>query len=155
DFAVATAISVAKPIEKPREVEDLIVTVRGIGNSKLILSDSRQQGKSVDGVSGAYHIHIAAQTFDASNSAVLPSKNPDVQPFIRRAPYLETDANEIAETAVKIKGAETNAYKVAVAIRDWVHTKMTPDYSIGVPRSCTDVLRKPRGVCRDYATLFC
>jgi hypothetical protein len=31
---------------------------------------------------------------------------------------------------------------------------MKPDYTIGVPRSCKDVLQRPRGVCRDYATLF-
>ena len=31
---------------------------------------------------------------------------------------------------------------------------MTPDASIGVPRSASDILNRRRGVCRDYATLF-
>ena len=31
---------------------------------------------------------------------------------------------------------------------------MTPDASIGVPRSASDIYEKRRGVCRDYATLY-
>lgn len=31
---------------------------------------------------------------------------------------------------------------------------MTPDASIGVPRTSTDIFARRRGVCRDYATLY-
>ncbi len=155
DFAVATAIAVAKPISNPRAVRDLTVTIRGIDDPKLIISDARQQGKPVSGKAGEYRVHIKAEAFDAAHSVPLPIESKELQLYLQRAPYLETDSPEIIETARKIRGDEVSAYKVAIAIRDWVHEKMTPDYSIGVPRSCTDVLQKPRGVCRDYATLFC
>ena len=74
--------------------------------------------------------------------------------YLEPAAYLNTDLPELRQVALSVRGSETNAYKVALALRDWVHQNMTPDASIGVPRSAADVLKRKRGVCRDYATLY-
>jgi transglutaminase-like putative cysteine protease len=97
---------------------------------------------------------IRAETFDAATAASLPIGDPNLAPYLESAPFLELDEPEIRKKAAELRGTETNSYKVAQNIRKWIHANMKPDYTIGVPRGCADVLKKPRGVCRDYATLF-
>jgi len=154
DFAQATAVAINRPIDNPREVASLAVTLSGIDDPKLILSDARQRAERLSAGENRWRMTIRAGRFDADRSVSLPVSEPSVQSQLTRAPYLETDDPKIAKLAAELRGQETNAYKVAMKVRDWVHKSMTPDYSIGVPRSCVEVNGKRRGVCRDYATLF-
>jgi len=158
DFAQATAVEINRPIENPRSVKSLTITLSGIDDPKLILSDARQHAEKLS--SGAnhanqWHMTILAKAFDPAKSVSLPIHESAVQGQLSRAPYLEIDDPQVAKLAARIRGQETNAYRVAVAIHDWVNRNMTPDYSIGVPRSCVEINGRRRGVCRDYATLFC
>lgn len=154
DFALATAIKVDRPIEKPRDLHALTATLRGITDPSRILSDGRQQLSPESGMPGAFRLSVVARRFDAAESVALPITATAVKPYMERAAYLETDDPQIRATAEKLRGQETNAYKVALAIRKWVHATMKPDYGIGVPQSCVTLYKSPRGVCRDYATLF-
>jgi hypothetical protein len=154
DFALATAVTTDKPINNPRDAKTVSLTIRGVEDPKLILSDSRQQYKEVGDKENVWALTVRAEKFDPASSVSLPIDNPDVQALAQRAPYLETDDPQIKKIADEVKGSETNAYRVAVKIHDWVNSHMTPDYSIGVPRSCAEIIGKRRGVCRDYATLY-
>ncbi len=152
DFAQATAVTVNKPIENPRAVKSLSLLISGIDDPKLIISDERQRAERAG--TDQWSMTIRARRFDAAKSATLPIADSGVQPQLLRAPYLETDDAQIVMIAAELRGQDVNAYNVAVKIHDWVNTHMTPDYSIGVPRSCVEINGKWRGVCRDYATLF-
>lgn len=152
DFALATAITTAKKIPNPRSIRKLVVTVSGVPNRSLILSDERQRAESDK--DGVWQLTINASRFDTSESASLPIRNPSVAAMTKPALYLESDNAEVRRIAAEIRGSETSAAKVAAAIRKWVHARMKPDYSMGVPRSCTELIHRSRGVCRDYATLF-
>ncbi len=152
DIALATAIMVDKPIQKPRTAKLLTVTLKGIDDESRIISDDRQNAKR--DAFGGYSYTVKATRFDAAKSVTLPIAEKTVQPFLHRAAYLETDDPQIMERAQQLRGDETNAYKVATIIRQWVHSTMKPDFTIGVPRSCVSLYKDPKGVCRDYATLF-
>ena len=157
DFAAATAITPDKPIENPRKVRTFKADIAGIGNKNLILSDERQK---VTGIAPGKKSGFVAtfslkdDVFDASNSLSLPMKLTGMDVYLSKSAYLDTENKDIKQTAAEIRGDEKNAYKVCVAIRNWVNREMTPDPSIGVIRSATDVFGRRRGVCRDYATLF-
>jgi len=154
DFALATAITTDKPIHNPRASRSLTVTVFGVEDEALALTDKRQQVATVEGQPNAYSVRVTAEKFDPARSLTLPIKEPSVQVYLRPAPYLETDDPDIQRTARTLRGKEQNAFKVAARVRRWVHAQMKPDFTIGVPRSCSDVYKRRRGVCRDYATLF-
>jgi len=153
DFAVSTAIAANRPIESPRTARALALTISGLDNPERVISDSRQQAAPVAGQEHTYTFRVTARRFDPARSAELPVTDPALQPLLRRAPLLEIDNPRVLSLARRLRGGEKNAYKAARKIHEWVHKNMTGDYSIGVPRSCTDVLERPRGVCRDYATL--
>jgi transglutaminase-like putative cysteine protease len=152
DFAIATAITPSKKIEKPREVHKLVVSISGLPDRSLVLSDERQKVESDK--AGVYQYSIITHKFDETAAARIPVSGTAAQSNVQNAAYLDTEEPAIKKAAADIRGGEDNSWKVAIAIRAWVHGKMTPDYSMGVPRSCTELLSKPRGVCRDYATLF-
>ena len=156
DLAVATSVTTEKVIEDPRRTKHISATLSGIPDKRLILSDERQNAVIVGGDNAPFKVelNVTAEQFSESDSLTLPINRPDMAKYLEKAAYLNTDLPELRQVALSVRGSETNAYKVALALRDWVHQNMTPDASIGVPRSAADVLKRKRGVCRDYATLY-
>ena len=158
DFAVATAVVSDKTLPNPRRLRSLQVEISGIPEPKFVISDARQKvanaHESTDGETYTANYSIHAEVFDAAKSARFPLTNTDVKPYLEKAAYLDTDNAQIKATALKLRGQETSLYRIASKIRDWVSASMTPDASIGVPRSATDIFGRRRGVCRDYATLY-
>jgi transglutaminase-like putative cysteine protease len=157
DFAVATAITTAKPIADPRKAKTLKVEIDGIPNEKLILSDARQQETRLNTHPAppyAVDAQMTAESVDAAQVPSLPIQDPALAPYLKAAPYLPVDDPSIRKTALQVRGAETNPYHIALSLRDWVNNAMTPDPTIGVPRSALDIFQRRRGVCRDYATLY-
>jgi transglutaminase-like putative cysteine protease len=162
DLAVATAIKTEKKIEEPRQTRYLRVRIAGIPERRLILSDARQQvqlekngaapGASVTAI---YELHAepggaAPKTGDKPGGRVPE----DRARYLKAVPYLEVTDPRIREQARQVVGKETDPGRKAEKIRAWIHGRMKADPTIGVPRSATDVLKTPRGVCRDYAVLF-
>lgn len=154
DFAIATAIAADAPIPNPRAARSLSLTLSGIEKQEFLVPDDRQKIAPVEGKPGSYRIEITVKPFDPGQAAQLPITQPALRSFLARAPYLEIDDAPLQRTARALRGQETNAYRVAARIRAWVYENMTPDYTIGVPRSCAEIYKRRRGVCRDYATLF-
>jgi len=157
DFAVATAIATAKPIADPRNLKTLKVVIDGIPTEKLILSDARQQEtRLMTHPVPPYEVtvDVTAESVDEASVPSLPIQDPALAPYLKAAPYLPVDDPSLRKTALQIRGTETNPYRIALSLRDWVNNAMTPDPTIGVPRSATDIFQRRRGVCRDYATLY-
>lgn len=157
DFAVATAIKTAKSIPNPRSAKTLHLTIDGIPDESLLLSDARQKEARITAHPAPPYevdVTVTAESVEGVSIPRLPIKDAALAPYLQAAPYLPVDDPEIRKTAEKVRGTETNPYLVALSLRDWVNNAMTPDPSIGVPRSATDIYKRRRGVCRDYATLY-
>jgi transglutaminase-like putative cysteine protease len=156
DFAIQTAVKVDRAIANERQVRSLQATISGIPQNALLLSDDRQRVTDVTGAPPALaaKFDVNAKPFDPSGSARLPIKDPALAAFRKKAPYLDIGDVNIESTAARLRAGDSNAYEVCVRIRNWVHRVMTPDASIGVPRSASDIFLRRRGVCRDFATLY-
>ncbi|HZP80876.1 MAG TPA: transglutaminase-like domain-containing protein [Chthonomonadaceae bacterium] len=157
DFMIATAIATDKPIENPRRVSGLTVLVSGVPDKQFVFSDDRQKAEILPTANAAdttVRFEVTAKPFDATKSVEMPVTKADFLPYLQKAAYLDTDDPAIQKTALALRGQEKNLYRIACRLRDWVHKNMTPDPSIGVPRSASDIFGRRRGVCRDYATLY-
>jgi hypothetical protein len=152
DFARATAVIADKPIGNPRKLRSLTLEISGVPSPKLVISDFRQQVSPVAGRPGAYRYRIVASSGSAPDRK-MPIKDAALLPYVQKAPYLDTDNAEIRQLARNLRDP-ASARRTASRIRAWINKNLMPDYSIGVPRSATDVLQRRRGVCRDYAVLF-
>jgi len=158
DFADATALKPDHALPQPRALRYLKATISGVPEQNMVPSDARQTSRRASGEAGGDGVTadftVRAERFTAADASQWPTRDPSLLPYLAKAAYLETDDIPIQKTAIQLRGKETNLYKIASNIRDWVHSVMTPDPSIGVMRSAKDVYGRRRGVCRDYATLY-
>lgn len=78
----------------------------------------------------------------------------DLKPFLQSTIYVEADSKTFQDLAKKVVGGETDSAKAAQKIATYVHGLMKPDPTISNLRSASDLLKDPRGVCRDYTLLY-
>lgn len=154
DFALATAIQPGSDIKTPRRLKVFRAEISGVPERNILPSDKRQKMQRVEGKPDTVEVTVEVESMDASSAQLLPIKNPEYNVYLGKAAYLETDNEELQQLVKVIVGSEKNALLAAKKIRNWVNLNMTPDAGIGVPRTALDVLKRKRGVCRDYATLF-
>lgn len=138
DFAVATAVNPGgEAIEDPRACRYLSIQVTEPGKAPEV-----------------FDIHSVSPPADPTMTVRDAAKRPDLAPYLSDAPYLSLDSPEIEKRAQEIRGSRTNLYDITVQIHDWVQKSMTPDGTLGLPRTAGAICADPRGVCRDYATLY-
>ena len=156
DFAVLTSVKANVDIPKPESVRKMTVKLSGKLEPQMGISDGRQKVKWLEPAGGnqVVEYRIESGKFDTKKSAKLPIQGEEYALYVKPAPYLESDAQEIKAKAAEIVGDEKSAYAAASKIRAWVAANMRPQADIGIARPAVDVLRKRVGVCRDYAILF-
>jgi hypothetical protein len=89
-----------------------------------------------------------------ANSEPIANLSDSAPGFLASAPYLSADDPAIKTTAASIVGTQTDSYQAVKLLHDWVYAHMSPVGSLGLPRSASDILAHPQGVCRDYAILY-
>jgi transglutaminase-like putative cysteine protease len=86
-----------------------------------------------------------------SSLAPVPER---LRPYLKASEYVNSDKPVYKEIAQKILGDEKDCAKAAAKIAVYVHNAIKADPSIGAVRTADDILKDPRGVCRDYTTLY-
>lgn len=154
DFAVLTSVKTNKTIPSPRTVRELDIVLGGIVGDEMLINDSRQKARRVQGSDDAVRFQIAAVDFDSSASARLPIVQDGLSEYLSVTPYIDHDVSAVRELAREISGDVRNAYEICSRIRAWLHSNLRTRADIGITRSASDVLKSKEGVCRDYAILF-
>jgi transglutaminase-like putative cysteine protease len=72
--------------------------------------------------------------------------------FLDAEPYLEANAPEIRELAVRLRGTETDPRVVADRINRWVYDSLRKEITVGVP-SALATLRARVGDCNEHTQL--
>lgn len=146
DLAVETAVRTEGVIWSPGHTRFLRLRVSGLGDPRYLLSDGRQRATLCG--------EAAEFVVDAALRAPAPL-NADARARLTAAePYLPVEDPEIrACTAEATAGAWGDEARV-LAIWRWVHEHVRCQGEIGIPRSALEVLRRPVGMCRDFAVLY-
>jgi len=154
DFAFRTRVRTDKPIASPRQAKSLKVVLRGLVDTSMAISDSRQKVEPVNPKSGEYLFRITVKDFDPRRSVLVPIRKQGFEDFLAPTPYVDCDSPKIKEQAAAIIGDIKKAYTACSKIREWIYKNLRVKADIGITRSASDVLESKSGVCRDYATLF-
>ncbi len=102
-------------------------------------------------------VTVTVQTVPETTAPLFSSAAPtpeNLRPFLQSSLYVPANDSEFGPLARRIVGGETQTGKAAQKIAAYVHQTITPDPSIPALRTARDILHEPRGVCRDYTTLF-
>ena len=163
-------------IREPRSVDVMDLTITGVSPSITLPSDGPQtviktgpgvlhvsvgMPGQVDSPFAPRHKPSAAGDNTSPESVILApvtglSALPDAErrTFLASTTMLDADDPEIAGRAQMIVRGRNSDLERCMAIRDWVNSRMEEDAKVPVDRSALSVLHNPRGVCRDYASLY-
>lgn len=143
DLAVAARIPLTGTITDPRARTALTLRVSG-DMAERIPDDPPRQRRA-----GAL-VHVTREPVPA---AAPSGDGPDLAPYVRPGPFVESDDPEIVARAREIVAGERDPAARAGRLVGWVHTHLTQEPSLTVP-SARDVLRARRGDCNEHAVLL-
>jgi hypothetical protein len=77
----------------------------------------------------------------------------DLREYLAPNAILQSDDVEVQRIAREVAGDETDAYRVACRLRDWVHRSMKFDLGIALAPA-SEVVRQRKGTCAAYAIVL-
>ncbi len=147
------SVQVDKQIADSTNVTDLHIRLLGIQEKGLVISDDRQHA-TYDPAKRSAEYTIAATPFDLKNSSAIPVHGKQFKRWLGASAGIEVGDKDVQALAKQIVGNETDAYKAACKIRDWVYANMKYDLDAGTASSAVAALKARKGVCTNYAILY-
>jgi hypothetical protein len=146
DLIARTSIAVSRPITDAGEMKALKLRLSGFDPAGFFLSTGRQ--RFTDGL-----LEIRREPVETLGSFSLPFANHRLASFLQPTAFLQSDNPAIRSLAAEIVGAEKDARKAALRIKDWVYKNVAKKPTISIP-SALEVLQSRRGDCNEHAVLF-
>ena len=151
DFYEMTAVPVERELPNPTRLNYLKLKVDGVDSSDINIAawnGGRQRYNN-----GIMEISRERKPLKSSYSIPYDRPDNDLVPFLRSEFNIESDSDEIRETAGNIVGKEKNAVAASERLMNWVYRNLDKRPVISVP-SALDVLRTKAGDCNEHATLL-
>jgi Transglutaminase-like superfamily len=149
DVLVAFVVPVDKPIKNPYVLGHMSVLFTGAGDYPMP-TNSRQ---TMEKVSSGLRMNITREIFDEKSAAGLPIDPSRFAADLKPEPLLQSDAPEVRAMAKEVIGNETNAYRAAKLLLDWVYRRVEKAYVPAVSNAL-EVLKTRKGDCGEHAVLF-
>jgi hypothetical protein len=146
DLIAQTSIPVATPITNPGHKTLLRLRLSGFDPAGFSLAGGRQ--KFTDGI-----LEIRREPIETLPSFSLPSSDRRLISYLQPTPFLQSDHPRILALAGEIIGAENDARRAALRIKDWVYKNIAKKPTVSIP-TALEVLQTRRGDCNEHAVLF-
>ncbi|MBC8102382.1 MAG: transglutaminase domain-containing protein [Cytophagales bacterium] len=147
------------PIPAPRAVTTARYSISG-ATRPLPAPDAIQSAvvsASAGTTAGTVIVTVTTRPLPTSGAKrfVSPSEAPaPLRLYLASTVYVPAESETFQSLARRILGTETDSARSSARIAAWVIQTVKPDPGIVAIRSADDVLKDPRGVCRDFTTLF-
>jgi len=147
DFYDLSAIKVARQLERPREASYLAVRFDQFP-SFLPMDGSRQTKEG-------HIVKVIKETPPFSGSYRIPyrGKDPEVRPYVRPEPLVQSTDEEMISAAGKIIGPATKPYQAAKLLMQWVFENVEKTPLVSIP-DARQILQQKKGDCNEHATLL-
>lgn len=150
DLLLAMAVPVQGTITDPRTRDTLTVRLRGVEWDADSLAGPRQVVRDAQ----PNHIDLTLQRQRLpSNSPPLADTAARHPEFLASSPFVQSDADAIAQRARGIVAGHDGSLGAAIAIHDWVHDNMRRIPTVSVP-SALEILKTMTGDCNEHTYLF-
>jgi hypothetical protein len=146
DLIAQTAIPVTTPIANPGQIKLLRLRLSGFDPAGFLLSGGRQEFS--EGI-----MQIRREPVETIASYSLPSLDARLVSYLQPTPFMQSDNPVIRSLAGEIIGAEKDARKAALRIKDWVYRNIAKKPTVSIP-TALEVLKTRRGDCNEHAVLF-
>ena len=146
DIVAQTAIPLATPLSHPQAKDAIRLKLSGVNLANFPVDGGRQrlQGDQLE---------IRREKFNGFPAQKIPVKEARLASYLQPTPFLQTDHPDIQALAAKIIQGETNAYRAALKIKDWVYKEIAKEPTVSIP-SALEVLQTKKGDCNEHTVLF-
>ncbi len=154
DVLVSNAALLDAPIEKPGNLIELALTLRGPLSERHSFHDSRQALVTpADG--GPFSFSSRRLAADAIAPLTLPLADipEDVLPWTKPSTFVQSDNAKIVAKAREIAGDEKDAFAVASKLCTWTCANVRSTFSARLSNAL-EVLENPEGDCTEHSVLF-
>ncbi len=118
---------------------------------QTIMTNSRQKLENVSDMRGKLTINVPK--VNAKNSPNLPIKHPELKPFLSATAYVQADHPTIRAKALEILDGETNSWRAAKKLYQWVYKSTRKKINNGFATSLT-TLESLTGDCTELSVLL-
>lgn len=98
-------------------------------------------------------IEVVRRQPAAADALPLPIRDAAFAAYLEPQLFVQSDDPAIVATARAIVGTETNSWRAAQKLGDWVYATLEKDLLAGIP-SAVEILELKRGDCNEHTTLF-
>jgi hypothetical protein len=150
DVIISNAAMIDKPIENPRDRDELRLILKGPLTEKHFFNDERQFLQD-----RGDHVRFRSTkiTADGIEAVSLPITDPALQRWLKPTPFIQSDDARIIAKAKEIVGDEVGAAAVSSALCSWVFSNVQSTFSARLTNSL-EVLENLEGDCTEHSVLF-
>jgi hypothetical protein len=146
DIVAQTAIPLEKPLENPQRRDTIRFKLAGVNLTNFPLHGGRQ--KLVDD-----RLEIRLEDIKRLNVPEIPVRRTHLLSYLQPTAFLQSDHPDIRTLTAKIVGRETNGYRAAIKIKNWVHREIAKEPTVSIPNAL-EVLKARKGDCNEHTVLF-
>ena len=146
DLIARASIAVGDPILQPQSRSNLRLRLRGLNVVDFALNGDRQ--KFSEDV-----LRIEREQVNQSDTYKIPLKDRRFNSFLQPTAFLQSDHPSIRNHAVQILGAETDAHRAVLRLKNWVYNEIKKQPTISIPNAL-QVLQTKTGDCNEHTVLF-
>ena len=146
DIVAQTAIPLMTPLADSHERDALRLKLSGVNLANFSLHGGRQK-LAGDG------LEIRLEKLRDLAPQRIPVKESHFASYLQPTAFLQTDHPAIQALAAKITQGETDAYKAAVKIKNWIYKEIAKQPTVSIPNAL-EVLTTKKGDCNEHTVLF-
>ena len=146
DLIARASIVVGEAIAQPQTRSNLRLRLSGVNVVDFALDGERQ--KLSENV-----LRIEREEVSPSDTYKIPLTDRRFRSFLQPTAFLQSDHPYIRDHAIQILGAETDAHRAVLRLKDWVYNNIKKQPTISIPNAL-QVLQSKRGDCNEHTVLF-
>ncbi len=146
DLIARASIAVGESIHLPQNRSNLRLRLSGVNVVDFALNGERQKFSE-------NLLRIEREQVSPSDTYKIPLKDRRFGSFLQSTAFLQSDHPSIRDHAVQILGAETDAYRAVLRLKNWVYNEIKKQPTISIPNAL-QVLQTKKGDCNEHTVLF-
>jgi hypothetical protein len=146
DLIARASIAVGESISQPQSRSTLRLRLSGVNMANFALDSERQKFSE-------NRLRIEREKVIPSDTYKIPVQDRRFSSFLQPTAFLQSDHPRIRDLAGQILGAETDAYRAVLRLKNWVYNEIKKQPTISIPNAL-EVLQTKKGDCNEHTVLF-
>ncbi|MGP0566778.1 MULTISPECIES: transglutaminase-like domain-containing protein [unclassified Nitrospina] len=155
NFITLSLVKANRPIEKPRTVKALKLTLRNLTGPDSLPSDHRQKVLNTAPMKGGDYqatLSIEQEAPAPAKPVSFPFNDEATRPYLEDTSQIQSEHPMIRALARELKGQSTDPWRVALAINKWVYSNL--EKVLVDAFTAVDALHSRRGECQSHTNLY-